>query len=98
MDPNKVRSLHCHLRVKYGMESVELFCKWEFLVKIISDYQNHRRFTLRYIKADITPISCKLKNPVKTLKSHHIIHRAEKQLLHERVRNINNILYLREFK
>ena len=55
------------------------------------DYRNHRRFTLRCIKASITPVCCKLKNPLKTKKSYNIIHKAEKQLLYERVRNINNI-------
>ena len=58
----------------------------------MADYRNHRRFMLRCIKASITPVSCKLKNPLKTKKSYNIIHKAEKQLLYERVRNINNIL------
>ena len=46
---------------------------------------------LRCIKASITPVSCKLKNPLKTKKSYNIIHKAEKQLLYEQVRNINII-------
>ena len=37
-------------------------------------------------------VSCKLKNLLKTKKSYNIIHKAEKQLLYEWVRNINNIL------
>ena len=46
------------------------------------------------IKASITPISCKLKNPLlhKSFRSYQIIHKAEKQLLYERIRNINSIL------
>ena len=32
MGINKMSNLHYHLRVKYDMESVELFWKWEFLV------------------------------------------------------------------
>ena len=56
------------------------------------DYRNHRRFMLRCIKASITPVSCKLKNCLKTKKSYNIIHKAEKQLLYERVRHISNIL------
>ena len=49
---------------------------------------------LKCIKASITPVSCKLKNPLKTSKntSYNIIHKAEKQLLYEHIRNINNIL------
>ena len=53
---------------------------------------NHRRFTLKCIKTGITPVSCKLKNPIKTRKSYDIFHKAEKQLLYERMRNINNTL------
>ena len=56
------------------------------------DFRNHRRFTLQCIKASITPVSCKLKNPIKTKRSYEIIHKAEKQLLYERVRNINKTL------
>ena len=47
---------------------------------------------LRCIKASITQVSCKLKNPLKTKKIYNIIHKAEKQLLYELVININNIL------
>ena len=42
----------------------------------------------------ITPVSCRLKNPLNSWKCYHIIHKAEKQLLHERVRNINKTLYM----
>ena len=55
-------------------------------------YRNHRRFTLKCIKASITPVSCKVKNPLKTNISYEIIHKAEKQLLYERITNINNTL------
>ena len=59
-----------------------------------ADYRNHRRFTIKCIKASITPISCKLKNPLshKSPRSYQIIHKAEKQLLYKRIRNINSIL------
>ena len=56
------------------------------------DYRNHRRFTLKCIKASITPVSCKLKNPLQSKKSYDIIHKAEIQLLYECIRNINNTL------
>ena len=69
----------------------------EFTVKKMADNRNHR-FTLRCIKTGITPVSCKIKNPLrnKTIKSYNIIHKAEKQLLYERIRSINNILYMYE--
>ena len=49
---------------------------------------------LKCIKASITPVSCKLKNPLsyKSKRSYQIIHKAETQLLYECIRNINNIL------
>ena len=37
-------------------------------------------------------------HPLKTPKSYHIIQKAEKQLLYERVRNINNTIYVYEIK
>ena len=80
------------LRTKYGEESIRSIRKWEITVRKMADYRNHRRFMLRCMKASITPVSCKLKSPLKTKKSYNIIHKAEKQLLYEQVRNINNIL------
>ena len=60
----------------------------------MADYRNHRRFMLKCIKASITTVSCKLKNLLsyKSSRSYQIIHKAEKQLLYECIRNINNIL------
>ena len=62
------------------------------------DYRNHRHFTLRCIKVRITPVSCKIKNPIqfKTARSYYIIHKAERQLLYDRVRNINRVLDMYE--
>ena len=58
----------------------------------MADFRNHRRFTLKGIKASITPLSGKLKDPPKTKRSYNIIQRAEKQLLYERITNINSTL------
>ena len=91
MYTDKDSNLISELRTKYGEESVNSIRKWEITVKKMADYRNHRRFTLRCIKASITPVSCKLKNPLSS-KSYHIIHKAEKQLLYEQIRNINYIL------
>ena len=96
MDTNKDSNLFGYLKNKYGEECVRLLRNWEFTIKKMADYRNHRKFTLRCIKASLTPVSCKLKNPLKTNKSYNIIHKAEKQLLHERIRNINSILYMYE--
>ena len=94
MYTDKDSNLISDLRTKYGKESVRLFRKWEIIVKKMADYRNHRRVTIKCIKASITPVSCKLKNPLlhKSFRSYQIIHKAEKQLLYERIRNINSIL------
>ena len=98
MYTNKDSNLISYLRTKYGEDCVRLLRKWEITVNKIKDYRNHRRFTLKCIKASITPVSCKLKNPLWTKRSYEIIHKAEKQLLYERIRNINNTLDMFEKK
>ena len=92
MYTDKDSNLISDLRTKYGEDSVRSFRKWEIIIKKMADYRNHRRFMLKCIKAGITPVSCKLKNPLKSRKSYDIIHKAEKQLLYECIRNINNTL------
>ena len=94
MYSNKDSNLISDLRDKYGEISVSLFRKWENTTKKMVDYRNHRRFMLKCIKASITPVSCKLKLPpsFRSNKSYQIIHKAEKQLLYECIRNINGIL------
>ena len=92
MYTDKDSSLISDLRTKYGEESVSSIRKWEVTVKKLADFRNHWKYTLRCLKASITPVSCKLKNPLKTRKSYNIIQKAEKQLLYECIRNINNTL------
>ena len=92
MYTNKDSNFISYLRTKYGEDCVRLLRKWEITVKKMADYRNHRRFRLKCIKTSITPVSCKLKNPLKTNRSYEIIHKAEKQLLYERIRNIYNTL------
>ena len=70
MDKNKDSSLFGYLKGKYGEESVKLLRLWEFTVKKMADHRNHRRFTLRCIKAGITPVSCKIRNPLKSTRSY----------------------------
>ena len=54
------------------------------------DFQNHRRFLLRCLSKDIIPVSVGLNSNIKTPKSNYIIRKAERALLNERVRSINN--------
>ena len=94
MYTDKDSNLISDLRNNYGENSVRTFRKWEIITKKMADYRNHRRFMLKCIKASITSVSCKLKNPpsFRWSKSYQIIHKAEKQLLYECIRNINGIL------
>ena len=96
MDTNKVSNLFSYLQDKYGQDSVRLLRFWEFTFKKMTDHKNRRRFTLRCIKVGITPVSLRIRNPLKTGQIYEIIHKVERQLLYERVRNINNILYIIE--
>ena len=56
----------------------------------ICNYKNHRRFSLRCLGSGITLVSLKLKNIIRTHRSDCIIQKAERSLLKERVRNVNN--------
>ena len=78
---------------EYGKESLAIFRKWENLNMKICNYQNHRRFSLRCLGNGITPVSLKLKNTIRTHRSDCIIQKAERSLLNERVRSLNNTLH-----
>ena len=61
-------------------------------VSILADFANHRRFTLRCLKEDLVPVSMHLTKNIRTPKGFQIIRGAEKALLNERVRSINNTI------
>ena len=58
----------------------------------MADFQNHRRFTPRCLSQDLIPVSIKLKTMVKTPKGIYIVRKAERMLMNERVRLINNMI------
>ena len=60
----------------------------------MADYRNHLRFTIKCLKNEVIPVSVRLKTNVKTFRGLQIIRKAEKQLLNEHIRSINNILEL----
>ena len=64
----------------------------------MADFQNHRRFTIKCLKNNIIPVSIKLKTSIFTRKANEIIRRAERQLLNERVRTINNMIEINMFR
>ena len=96
--PNRMRNLHSHLEEEFGAESVFLLQQWEKYEKKIADYQNHHRFSLKCLKYDVIPVSIRLKTNIRTAKGLEIIRRAERKLLNEHIRSINNTpeLYMYE--
>ena len=56
------------------------------------DFTNHRRFTLRCLSKGLVPVSIHLQKNIRTPKGLQIVRRAERALMNERVRSINNTL------
>ena len=92
MKYNRMRRLPYIREQEFGKNTLELYRKLERTGLKISDYKNHRRFLLRCLSKDRTPVSLKLKNNIGTYKSKCIIHNTERKLLNERIRNINNTI------
>ena len=87
-----MRSIHSQITSEYGKDTVKIFCKWEKIEYKMVDFSNHRRFTLRCLSKNLIPVSVRLKSTFKTPKSKQIIRKAERALLNEQVRLINNFL------
>ena len=62
----------------------------ENIEKKTSSFRNHQVFTLHWRDKGLIPSSLRLKCPIKTQKTHDIVYKAEKELLSERIRVINN--------
>ena len=58
----------------------------------MAEFKNHRRFTLRYLSKGLVRVSIKLKTTVKTIKGIYIVRKAERMLMNERIRSINNTI------
>ena len=86
-----MRNLHLHLR-EYGIGNVKIFRRWEKLELKMATFQNNRIFLLRCLKEDLIPVSIRLKSNISTPKAKQIIRKAEKALLNERIRTINNTI------
>ena len=87
-----MRNIQAKLISEYGQESVRFLRQWEALEMKMVDFQNHRRFTLRCLSKDLIPVSIKLKTTVKTPKGIYIVRKAERMLMNERIRLINNMI------
>ena len=89
-----MRNLHLHVLKEFGQENVAKLWKWEKIEKKMVEYSNHRRFSLRCLSKDLTPVSVRLKCNIKTSRDWQIIRRAQRQLLSEHIISINNTLDL----
>ena len=56
----------------------------------MADFSNYRRFSLRCLSKGLKPVSVRLKSNIQTPKRRQIIQKAERALLNERIRSINN--------
>ena len=89
---NSMRSFHMKLATEYGRENVKIFQRWEKYERKMADFANHRRFTLRCLSKGLVPVSIRLTKNIKTPKGLQIVRRAERALMNERIRSINNTL------
>ena len=80
------------LSEEYGRENVKIFQQWEKYKRKMADFTNHRRFTLRCLSKGLVPVSIHLTKNIGTPKGLQIIKRAERALMNERIRSINNTL------
>ena len=98
MYKNRTRNIHAYILSEYGKENVRIFQQLEKLENKMADFQNHRRFPLRCLSKDIIPVSVRFKSNIKTAKGNYIIRKAERALLNERVRSINNSITMFMYK
>ena len=71
----------------------DLLWEWESLHTKDRDYKNQHRFTLRCLGKNLIAVSVKLASTIKTRRAKQIIHKVEGQLLQDRVKAINSILW-----
>ena len=62
MDIDKVRNLHYHITLKYGIESVVLLREWEHQKKL-AYFHNQRCFMLRCFKKGLPQVAVDSKIP-----------------------------------
>ena len=86
-----MKNQHEYIQENHGLETLQLLQKWEKWVIKDSDYRNHRRFTLRCFSKGIVQVSLKLRSTNSNISNgaRQITHKAEKQLLQDRVKCIN---------
>ncbi|KAI8507604.1 hypothetical protein Bbelb_149840 [Branchiostoma belcheri] len=82
--------LFSEVRESCGQPTVKRIRDLESQTKIIARHRNHLVFNLRCKDENITPPSIRLKTAIRTKNAKDIIQKAERALLRERIRLINN--------
>ena len=80
------QNLHLFIKTHFGKDCLSLVREFEKTSRKLADYRNHLRFNLRCLHSDIIPRSLWIKSPVKGFRAYTIVHKAEKALINERVR------------
>ena len=78
-----MRNLIHVLEQKYGKNSIGIFRNWEKWEVKVSDFKNHRRFSLRCLSQGVTPVSLRLKNLLRTQKGEGIIKRGRETVIEQ---------------
>ena len=81
---------------KIWIRSLTTIALWEKNAIRVNNYKNHRIFTLKCIRQNVIPVSIRLK-PIRSKQNistsaRKIIERAERQLMQDRARGINNTI------
>ena len=83
------------VRSRYGQPAVKHVRDLENTGKKLARHRQHLTFTHRCKDNGITPSSLKIRCPINTEKARNIVKKAEKELIGERIRVVNNkIKYL----
>ena len=77
---------------EFGKVTLTMYRKLERTELRICNFKNHQRFSLRCLSKGVIPVSLNVKNNIRTHKNDCIIYKVEKELLNERIKNINNTI------
>ena len=80
------------LRKDYGQSTVKTVRDYETIERKIARHRNHLVYTLRCKDENVIPPSLKIKSPINTSRARDIVNKAQKALVRERIRVINNKL------
>ncbi|XP_072014899.1 uncharacterized protein [Amphiura filiformis] len=84
-----IENIHRYIGTHFGKDCLSLTRDLEKTSRKLADYRNHLRFNLKCLHTDITPRSLWIKPLVRGYRAERIIHKAQKGLINERIRQTN---------